>query len=194
MKVQTGTHHRGERTRASVRTPFDLYFHDDKTPVIKTEHRGLWGGKAYTKGRILNLKMTLINLRWKWQNKIHYETCTFVHSVTHKQVQNGGSITSMPPCSGTPKGIPGNQTAAITHLTSEGMVLSQTYIDRILSRQETKFTLFLMVQNPAGRWNERAAVHWAEIWRQTRKQNFLISEKKYVCTEQKIFKNRVKEN
>ena len=55
--------------------------------------------------------------------------------------------------------MPGNQTAAIAHLTSEGMVLSQTYIDRILSRQETKFMLFLMVQNPAGRWNQRAVVH-----------------------------------
>ena len=175
MKVQTGTHHRGERTRASVRTPVDLYFHDDKTPVIKNRvQRTPRRERVHRKGRILNLKMTLINLRWKWQNKIHYETCTFIHSVSHKQVLNGGSITSMPPYSGTPKGIPGNQTAAITHLTSEGMVLSQTYIDRILSRQETKFMLFLMVQNPAGRWNQRAAVHWAEIWRQTDKKTKLL--------------------
>lgn len=48
MKVQTGTHHSGERTSASVRTPVDLYFHDDKTPVIKTECRELQGERRYT--------------------------------------------------------------------------------------------------------------------------------------------------
>ena len=145
--------------------------------------------KVHTKSRILNLKITQINLRWKWQNKIHYETCAFVHSASHKQVLNGGSITGMPPCSRTPKGIPGNQTSAISHLTSGGMVLSPTYIDRILSRQETKLTLFLIVQNPAGCWNQRAVICRAEIWRQTDKKAKLLDFwKKYIRTEQKIFK------
>lgn len=115
--------------------------------------------RVHTKGRIPNENdPDKSQVEMTKQNSL-FKTCTFVHSVTHKHVLNGSSITSMPPCSGTPKGIPGNQTAAIAHLTSEGMVLSQTYIDRILSRQETKLTLFLMVQNPAGRWNQRAVVH-----------------------------------
>ena len=82
MKVQTGTHHRGERTRASVRTPFDLYFHDDKTPVIKTEHRGLRGGRAYTQ------KAWFWTWKWPWSISGVNDKTKFIMRHAHSFIQS----------------------------------------------------------------------------------------------------------
>lgn len=69
--------------------------------------------------------------------------CT--NSFIHKQLLNA-SIADVLPFSRTPKGIETRHLPLqISHLGV--MVLSQTYICRILSRKEMKVTILLIAQN-----------------------------------------------
>lgn len=146
---------------------------------MKTECRGLWGGRGYTQKAGFQMKMTLINLRWKWQNKIHYlrHAHLFIQSLTNTCWMAAPSQACLH-APGHPKGFLETRQlpSPIWHLRAWSYP-KPTSIESFPDRKQSSlsFSWFKTQQDVGTR-----GLWFTELKsedKQTRKQNFLISEK-----------------